>query len=91
MTRKEEIMEKLFDVNTVKEFWTNGFEVADRCTQVAKTTWDTQLAAAQQATIEAVNKSFDAVREATRLADEQSRQAADHVRQAWAKFPAVGA
>jgi hypothetical protein len=80
-------MEKLFDISSVKGIWTNGFEVATRWQQTARGLWDAQLAASQQASIEAINRSYDLVREAARLADESAKHLRDNLDKAWAHVP----
>jgi hypothetical protein len=84
-------MEKLFDLENVNRFWTGSMEMAARCNDVARTLFETQVAATQKATVEAVNRSFDLAREAVRMADETSKAFAEQARKVYAAMPNAAA
>ncbi|MBM4397595.1 MAG: hypothetical protein FJ087_18145 [Deltaproteobacteria bacterium] len=76
-------MDKVFDASGMKDFWTQGIEVATRWQEIGRTACEAQMAAAQKATVEAVNRSFDTTRELVKMADEATRGAAEQARKAW--------
>jgi hypothetical protein len=82
-------MEKLFDGNGVKEMWTGSMDLAVRFEEVARSMFETQVATAQKASVEAINRSFDLLREATRMADETQKAIAEQCRKAVASVPAA--
>lgn len=82
-------MEKLFDANVVKEMWSGSMDLAARYEEVARAMFETQVATAHKASVEALNRSFELLREATKMADETQKAFAEQCRKAVASVPAA--
>jgi hypothetical protein len=82
-------MEKLFDVNGFQAMWTGSMDLAARYEEVARAMFETQVAAAQKAAVETVNRSFEILRETRKMADETGKAVAEQCRKVLSFVPAA--
>ena len=67
-------MEKLFDIKAMNELFRSGLDAATQYQEMWRGAFDAQLVTGQKTMMDSVQRSFDAVRELQKVADETLRR-----------------